>query len=362
MSLLSFLFEKCSLIFLLIFFFLPKAKTQDSLVFHQLPEIFISATPKIDTLSNTDYSVIDYLLLEDHILLLVYKNIFSKYELIILDKDFKEKNQLPLTDKRPIKLFESCLEGIYLITEFYHYNIQLQAAKIQLRRVNSVDFLAELANPCAWNSDNFLYFTKYYFQGQAMEYCAIPRTENHSSYTLPLIEDAANIRLLVEETGQRMPRSGDFWQAKVSNEFEELRNMEYRLRGMMKIFYPKLYVPIFSIDSMVLVFNHTESKLQYYTESGSPLQEIDIHYHQNKKWQRELLFDRIHQKVYTTFDTRWGEIIQAIDIKSGKTGSSFFIERPFIHHKQVSTGYLYFLYNDPYTQRRNRMLHRIKID
>ena len=358
----SFGYKKIILFFILCSLFFLRINAQDSLTLHQLPEVFVSATPKIDTISNKDYSVVDYLFFEDHILLLVYVNVFSKYELLSLNEDFEEKHRLSLTDKRPIKLFKSCIDGVYLITEFYHYRIYLDASEIRLKQAKFGGLSEELVNPCAWSSDNFLYFTKYYFQGQAMKYYAIPHNENHSSHTLPLIENEANIKLLIEETGQRMPRSGDFWQANVSDGLEELRDLDYRLQGMMKIFYPKLYAPIYSIDSILLLFNHSESKLQYYTESGSLFQEIDIHYHQNKKWKKEIFFDRIDQKVYTTFDTRWGETIHQIDLTNGSIGTSFFIERPFIDKKKVRAGFLYFLYHDPYTQSRNKMLHRIKIN
>ena len=152
-----------------------------------------------------------------------------------------------------------------------------------------------------------------------------------------------------------------FGKKKVSENFELLRSLDYRLRGMMKIFYPILNAPLVTTDSFIYIFNHPDNQLQFIKESGEQLYHIPITYHQTGKWKKEILFDQQTEKAYTCFNTRSGETIHQIFLEDGTLGPGIPIDRPFIKHKKVHGGYLYFLYKNAYTGERNLKLHRTRL-
>ena len=116
-----------------------------------------------------------------------------------------------------------------------------------------------------------------------------------------------------------MPWSGDLWTQNISEGLLTLRESDYHLKGIMKIFYPKLNAPIFQKGEEMMIFNHFASELQFYSEKGDSIRSIPIDYHKTRKWKKKIYFDHIQEKAYTTFNTRWGEKIQEIDLEKGTT-------------------------------------------
>ena len=106
-----------------------------------------------------------------------------------------------------------------------------------------------------------MYFSEFYFQGQALQYKVVPKKEKGFPKKLPIIQNESNIDLLIEETGLRFPRSGNVWQKDVSANFQLIRNLDYRLQGMMKIFYSILNAPLITTDYFLYIFNHPDNQL-----------------------------------------------------------------------------------------------------
>lgn len=331
-------------------------------IISSIPEITVSAKRVIDTVYNEPYSVVSYEFLENHILLLAYKNSFEKYSLIILNEFEEEVAILSLKDKSPTRLHKNCLGEVFLLTKVNAYQIVLKSDIIQLKNRIKIGDFEDLLEPCVLSTEKFLYFYKYYYQGQALRYYAFPKDNEGDKRSFPMIQHEHNIDLLIEETGNRFPRSGDVWDDLITDQLLELRNSSYQLVGMMKIFYPKLYAPLVGVDSLVCIFNHQESELQYFTAEGRLVKKIPIDYHKNKKWRKKVLYDSKSNKAYTSFDTRWGEEIAAINLEDGSLSKTIPIDRAHIEQLKAWNGYLYFLFRDTSASKRNRKLHKIRID
>ncbi len=331
-------------------------------IISSIPEITVSAQRMIDTVYKEPYSVVSYEFLENHILLLAYKNSFEKYSLIVLNEFEEEIAILSLKDKRPTKLHKNCLGEVFLLTKVNAYQIVLETDIIQLKNRIKIGAFEDLLEPCVLSNENFLYFYKYYYQGQALRYYAFPKDNQGDKIPFPLIQHEHNIDLLIEETGNRFPRSGDVWDEQVTDQLLQLRNSSYQLAGMMKIFYPKLYAPLVGFDSLICIFNHQESELQYFTAEGRLVKYIPIDYHKHKKWRKKVLYDHKSNKAYTSFDTRWGEEIAAINLDDGSLSETIPIDRAHIEQLKAWNGYLYFLFRDTSNNKRNRKLHKIRID
>jgi len=328
----------------------------------ELPQINVSATPKIDTFLTAPYSVVDYDFAQDLIFILAYKNTFEGHSLLLIEEDGRQLDTLSLKTYRPVRLFKNCLGELHLITEHKVYELRSDADTLQLKNGIWANDFKELAQPCVLATENFMYFSQYFYQGQGLQYYTSSKDTTKESYRIPLIEDQRNICLLIEDLGLRLPLSGDVWQSNVSDELLELREANYQVRGMMKVFYPKVYAPIFGRDSTIFIFNHPESALQYFEEKGDTLYQIPIDYHHSRKWKKHIWVDEITGKAYTSFRNRWGEDIHQIYLEDGRLGPGIPLKRAFVQQQKMRKGYLYFLYHNPYNGDRNRQLHKIRID
>ncbi len=327
-----------------------------------LPTVEVMANRKIDTVFAQTSSVTDYFFVDDMILLMAYGGVNNKYSLYLMRENLV-LDQFPLKEYHATKLFQNCNGDIYLFTKYSAYPISLSKENIVLNKRVSLEEFQDFQNSCVLATERFLYFSKYYFQGQALEIHAFPRdtlTDQH--YQLPIIQNVRNIDLLVEETGHRMPWSGDVWQENVTDEFKLLRESKYGLVGIMKIFYPELYVPIFESEHLVYIFNHLESRISILDAYGKLIDQIPIAYHHSKKWKKKVYFDAAQSKAYTSFDTKWGEQIVSINLKNGSLGTPIPINLAFIEKIKIRNGALYFLYKNSFNEERNRRLQKIKID
>ncbi len=326
-----------------------------------LPEISVSAIRKIDTVFHEPINVVDYDFLEENIVLLTYVNVFEKYKLCLLDKNEQPVAQISLSEHRPSRLFKSCWGDLYLTTDLGVYAIKADKTSFCLGEKTSLEKYETVLKPCVLATDSFTYFQEYFYQGQAMRYFAFHRDGNTKSIDFPLIEHEHNIDLLIEETGNRFPRSGDVWEANVEPRLAALREESYGLKGMMKIFYPRLYAPLVRHDSLLCLFNHQESEIQFFNQKGTLLSSTPIQYHQYKKWKKQIIYDAKAQTAYTSFDTRWGEQLCPINLKDGTLGEAIPIELPFPGNLKIRDGYLYFLHRDPYQGGRKKMLRKVRI-
>jgi len=328
-----------------------------------LPEITVSSKRKIDTVYKQPYSIVDYEFLDDFIILLAYKNAIEKYSLIILNEEDEVIHELSLKDKRPAGLHKSCTDGIHLITTVNAYKIEVDSIALALNKAISLEKFEDLLAPCALSTQNFIYFSRYYFQGQALRYFAIPKNNiADSTLQFPLIEDVRNIDLLIWEMGARMPHSGDVWSDNVADNLEQLRDQKYALAGFNKILFPKLYAPIIEKDSSMCIFNHIESELQFFTEKGDSLYQVPIEYHRQKKWRKKIFFDTKDGRAYTSFHTKWGEDIREINLETGKLGIPITLDRAFPEKLKARNGYLYFLFRKDTGRDWNKKLHKMRVD
>lgn len=342
-----------------------------------LPEISVNSKRKVDTVFFEPYSVVDYVFFEDKILLLAHRNSIEKYSLIALDEKTNQVfAEISLKNYYPKDLLQHCTGQVFLVTEKNVREITVDSTGINfVKKIFIGDFYL-IDHPCVLANENFLYFERYFYQGQALRYQAFTRqlsdqekrgeapipTDSLDKYEFPLIQNEKEIFRLIEELGLRQPWSGNLWEVNLEQPIVELRNSKYFLQGMMKVFYPKLNAPIFQKGKEIIVFNHLDLEIQFFSEKGDSLRSIPIDYPKTRKWKKQILFDNIQKRAFTTFNTRWGEKIQEIHLEKGTLGTALPIDFAYIEKPMVRNGYLYFLYKNAWAGERKLVLHRIKLD
>lgn len=342
-----------------------------------LPEISVSAKRKIDTVFFEPFSVVDYLFFEDKILLLAHRNSIEKYSLIALDVETNELiAEISLKNYYPMGLLQHCTGQAFLVTEKNVREIAINSNGFSFPKKIYIGDFYLIDHPCVLANENFLYFEQYFYQGQALRYNAFARqlnakqrsgeapipTDSIEKYEFPLIQNEKEIFLLIEELGLRQPWTGDLWEANLDEKILGLKDSDYFLKGIMKVFYPKLNAPIFQNGEELIVFNHLDAEMQFFSEKGDSIRSIPIDYHKTRKWKKQVLFDNIQKRAFTSFNTRWGEKMQEIDLEKGKLKTEYQINFAYIEKPKVRNGYLYFLYKNSWAGERKLILHRVKLD
>lgn len=342
-----------------------------------LPEVSVSSKRKIDTVFFEPFSVVDYIFVENKILLLAHRNSIEKYSLIALDGETNEPiAEFSLKNYYPKGLLQYCTGQVFLVTEKNVREIAIDSTGITFSKKIFIGDFYLIDHPCVLANENFLYFEQYFYQGQALRYNAFARqlnaqqqrgevpipTGSLEKQEFPLIQNEKEIFRLIEELGLRKPWSGDLWEANLDEKIMALKESDYFLKGIMKVFYPKLNAPIFQKGKELIVFNHFDAELQFFSEKGDSIRSIPIDYHKTRKWKKQVLFDNIQKRAFTTFNTRWGEKIQEIDLEKGKLRIALPIDFAYIEKPKVRNGYLYFLYKNAWAGERKLILHRMKLD
>lgn len=327
-----------------------------------LPDVTVNADVIVDTVYAAPYSITDYVFHKGHLILLACKNNIEGYSLILLDADGREQADFSLREVRPKQLFQTCDHRLYLLTGANVKEILLQDGTLSFgRNIPREDFRDDLED-CVLVNDSLAYFQRYFYQGQALQYSALRRfTDLRKEWKLPLIENDRNMVLLVEETGNKMPWSGNLWEENISGRLRILRDSRYHLAGIMKIFYPPIYAPLFPKDSTLCVFNHFASEIQYFTPEARLLYTVPINYHLKKKWRKKIYFDPLEQAAYTAFDTHTGVKIFSINLQTGQLEGGVEIPRDFIEKVKVWNGHVYFLYCNRGKREWNRKLQRVRL-
>lgn len=327
-----------------------------------LPDVTVRAQARLDTVYRQPYSVVDYAFFRDHLILLARKNDREGFSLVLLSPEEEVLAEFSLRKWKPRRLHTSCAGALFLVMASGVKEILIEERGLSFGpRISRDDFELGLAN-CVWANDSLAYFQRYYYQGQALEYyCGYRREPERALTQLPRIEDDPNIVRLIEESGCRLPWSGNIWEENVSGRLYRLREGRYQMQGMWRAFYPRLYAPLHPVDSLFCLFNHFASQLEYYDVEGELVREQAIDYHQEEKWMKKVYYDPYRQEAYTAFRRNWSAQFYQINLEDGSLRTSVEVELDFIENVQVWNGYLYFLYRNRGKQERNRILHRIRL-
>lgn len=327
-----------------------------------LPSATVTNRVIPDTVFREGYSVVDYEFHGDYIYLLGYKNAVEKFTLIALDQNEKVFNTLSLDDRRPVELFKSCADELYLITEVNAHKIELTEFGIRFRDQHEAATFEAYINPCVLSTDNHVVLSRYYYQGQALEYNVYNKLGIEDKTQIAFIEDGPNIERLFEDAGVKKPYSGDNWEANTTPDIAQLRETPYELDGMMKIFYPKLYAPLFSKGNDYVLFDHQNRYIKQLSPKGDVLKYAHIEYPDNKKWKKKIYFDPKLKKAHTSFHTKWGEEICPINLETGQVGEGILLDMAFIQKVKAWNGYLYFIYKDQFRSEYNNRLYKIPLN
>ncbi len=344
----------------------------------------VITTEKIDTIyHDRHYSVMDYELLSDGILLLIYRYTLNRSEILFNDYNGNNIALMNILPGKPLRLFKDCLGEVHLFTKRKSYQLFFEAEKISLYPAIDLHEFFETMQFCEFFNHGKLYYHKKGYLDLINVYYSIDTTNHDQIYFYTVLDqDKLDFLLYNPENlgllnSQFSPELSDL-QGLASDGvlLSQIRNMEVELRFNQMAYFPSIYAPIFQLGDSIVIFNHPNSTIDFFNHQDSLIESVPINYHisanediqgiissmaRSDKWQEEVFIDEYAQKAYTSYMNLNGtKVIKEIDLQSGKLIRSIKIPFPYVEKIQIRKGFMYYIYKG-WGETQKKKLYRQKL-
>jgi hypothetical protein len=324
---------------------------------------------KIDTVyRDRHYSVLDYALSKEGILLLVYRYTLNRSEILYHDYNCKKIASIPTLPGKPTRLFKDCLGNIHLFTRKRCFQINISKNHLKLYPAVSLESFMEVMQYCQLFHKNKLYYhEKGNFDLVNFYYSIDTLTKKRHHFHTVTDQDKLDFLKYNPENLSLVSRNfepsmTDFLGFQSDGAvLDQIKNMDATLRFNKMAYFPSIYAPVFKRGDSIVIFNHPNSSIDIFDRNDSLQISIPISYHisgkqQDKqsatgasfnkiKWKKEVFIDPITNKAYTSFLKFNGTlIVKQIDLDCGKPVRSIAIPFPYVENINVRDGYMYYIY------------------
>jgi len=332
--------------------------------YSRLPDVVVSAQPKIEEITHKEYTVRDYVFYEDDILIMTYPGMQDGNLLVLIDINGKAKDSLSIKGMKRIEfLKKSCLGNVHLVTETADYQIGMDSSGIKIISEDSRKVYSRVLEPCVAATDRHLYYRFRFCLGQVLKFEGYDKESAHQ-FTISEVVNGENMeRRYQEELAEEI---GYIDYLDLSWEEKQMRLQTHlqgntKLASLIHLFYQPIYVPMINLGSQLCIFNHVSDVLELYDSNGAFQRKVPINYHKIKKWDSRILHDAFTGKVYTLFDHPKGKVVRSVDVENGTLGSPVLIDCVFIEKMKIRDGVLYYLESGASLEAANRVLHKVRI-
>ena len=334
----------------------------------QLKEVVISATPQETIFKDKHYAVLDYEIDSGYIYLLVYRNRFSKSELICRIPGGDTIAQSGLLPFIPKSLLHDCLGYMHVLSGDSAYQVFRKEQMIRLIHPVTTRKYDEVLSDCIASTSEHLFFKRMTDNGLGTEFYTINR-KNNSKKWIAQVRDEKKAKMLrrnVEDAWMLMnPSQPDQTSQKMSESKGTVmtaRNATVEWYWVRKIIYPPIKSFLYRIGEFICIFNTPNKQMEFYDLEGNYSYKIELKtdHTGEGRWTNDILIDNITLKVFTTFLRNGILSLYEIDLNTGMLTKILSTFHFFPQKLRISDNYLYYLYDDPISPD-NKMLFRQRI-
>ncbi len=332
--------------------------------YSRLPDVVVSAKPKIEEITHKAYTVRDFIFYENDILIMTYPGMQDGNMLVLIDIEGKAKDSLSIKGIKRIEfLKKSCLGNVHLVTEAHDYQIGIDSSGIKIISEDSRKVYSRILEPCVAATERHLYYRFRFCLGQVLKFEGYEKESEHQ-FTISEVVNGENMERRYEEEVAEEVGYIDYldlsWEEK-QNVLQRHLQGNAKLASLIHLFYQPIYVPMINVGSQLCIFNHVNDVLELYDSNGSFQRKVPINYHKIEKWDTRILHDEFTGKVYTLFDHPKGKVLRLLDLENGTLGSPVLIDCVYIEKMKVRDGVLFYLESGASLSAANRILHKVRI-
>ena len=333
-----------------------------------LKEVVISATPQEVVYKDEHFAVLDYEIDSGYVYLLIYRNRFSKSELVCRTPggdSIATTGLLPFSPKNVVK---DCLGYLHVLSGDSAWQVYRQGDRIRLIHAVTIRRYDEVLSDCVASTQDLLYFKRTTDQGLGTEFYTINRKNNQRKWVAQVRDEkkAKMLRRNQEDAWMLMsPSQPDQTPAKMSESSSvsnNARNATVEWFWVRKIIYPPIKSFLYRIGEFICVFNIPNKQMEFYDLDGNYSYKIElkVDHAGEGRWTNDILTDGVTLRVYTSYLKNGIVNLYEIDLNTGALTKSLSTFHYYPQKMRISDNYLYYLYDDPETPD-NKMLFRQRL-
>lgn len=323
---------------------------------------------------DNTYAVFDFEFHENGLMLLIYRNRLQRAELVLLSFMNDTLALLKTLPGKAESLHRDCLGFIHYLSDDTAYQIQYTGAGLQLIYPMAIKFFKPVADAFVAFHDRYYYFGVKKMNKLMIEYLRYDTlAETYSIFKQ--IYDRKKLQILKDNPWHHMllanPVSNEREFAlllmgaseSIDQQIEALKvSRDASIEGhyLRSMVYTPVYAPLFKSGDHILIFNHPESQIEFFSPSGESIKSTPISYHEQKNWEELILKDEIRDEYFIVFINSNKVSLHSVDIHSGTTGPQNILYYPFVKKILIRNAYVYFTYRQPGSIERT-MLFRQKL-
>lgn len=326
---------------------------------------------------NRDYSVLDYELTGDHILLLIFRYQLKRSELVLLGRSGDTLAISPLPEVPPASLFRDFLGNAHYFSKAkasYQCFYNEDAHRIEFSYKTSVDSLKSLVSPYLFKMTDRLYFQEklaagfgtaigFIKQGTGKHYIRrffnqdkVSEYRDDNTFYQKWNSIVPYQQYFTEPSEYDEPLAFDFTRADSSNIFYE----KNEARAHKIEYYNMIYPVVKTGDETIAFFNFANDIIELMNENGKLIRTVPITFHKEYfattgpvapvvlsnpgwRWVSSILVDAYSRDVYTTFHRNGMVKATKIDLETGNLGPGTILPFPFPEKIEIYRGDAYFL-------------------
>jgi hypothetical protein len=338
---------------------------------YSLPPVDISSTKYSFMFRDKDYSVLDYELMDDKVLLLVYRYELKNSRLILLsaDGDTLANNDPP---DMPAYLYKDFLENIHYLSKAGNaYQCSYNSNDDKLRFVNKTtsDSLFLWVKPFIFKLSDRLYFQDkqangygtgigYYEKGADKKYIMKSISIGKIHEFIDDLKFYVSWNNFYRTSGFGIPSANNVGE----NDSETDPDFDFsssrtegglyggnEARAHQIEYYNMIFPVIKTKENTIAFFNFGSDIIDFLDENGNILRKVPIGFHKEIRtetewrWGSKIIEDKYSGNVYTTFIHHGMVKIRKIDLETGKLNFGTVLPYPFPEKIEIHKGIAFFL-------------------
>jgi len=325
-----------------------------------LQEVDVSAQQFKYVFNDQEHSVLDYEIMDDKLLLLIFRHQLRRSELILLTLAGDTVKITSVPEMKPKCLYKDFLDHVHYISTAgnafqCYYNDTLNQFRFFYQ--TTYDSLRMMVQPFLFTASDRTYFQEFTPDGAGKKIGYFDQTRNKH-----YIQSFSG-----EETRKKFNDDLRFYsqwntslERTTSNNPARISGDDFRANNLFN--YRKLNTPLVKIgEDKIAVFNFPEDAIELMDLTGNVYKSVPISFHKEAdvniivgilsaiipivdwQWSGKIYIDEYFRDAYTTFKKNGMVQIRKIDLETGKLTESHDIPFPFPEKLEIYKGTAYFL-------------------
>jgi len=366
---------------------------------YSLKEVNVKATDFRFVYKDQRYSVLDYEIMDDKLLLLVFRCLLKNSELVLMETNGDTIAETPLPEQKPKCLYKDFLGNIHYISSKdnafqCYYDEEHKSIGFPFR--STYEILLKTVKPFLFSSQGRLYFAESTNDGFGLNF-GYYDTLKTKHYIRTAQDEKARRRMYNDM------KFNSSWNYSIEKNQQALSASPFRIKNNSPVpdnsetgsetpsdetgtpagalvNYCRIDAPMVKLgESDMAVFRFSEDVIEMMNMEGKVYRSIPIQFHKEDegnilagllsvfvpisdwKWSGKIYPDDYFREVYTTFRKNGMVKIRKIDLLSGKLSKTFDVPFPFPEKIEIYKGNAYFLVKQTGGDFENWKLVRLKL-